>query len=303
MEINGVLKGGLLEDRADAGDTEAKKIGRITCGAKIASPYGGVQVSPLYIGRGDLISRSADINELTEVRQELLYSDSLLSDRIATIEAGAGRLVDVATIMMPVANESLTRISRNPTSLFIDASIDTGSQPSIVSSYITMGYLSSVFPIPIGVASSFLVSNISVHCNANPFLVGLNAAFNESWPAKGLAISIEDSSASIMLFGSAIKTVHSQHACTMSKMFGGTGVGSSGLAQIKVDTTSDGVKSFFVKSTADATWVSVPSSERISARVSWMKNMLWSGSPNFNPYSFISNTVGLFNVTAEVYKL
>ena len=104
MEINGVLKGGLLENRADIGDTEAKKIGRITCGANIASPYGGVQVSPLYIGRGDFISRSADINELANVRSTLMNEDARLQQSIEVLSGAIGQYSIVYSLGEDIAN-------------------------------------------------------------------------------------------------------------------------------------------------------------------------------------------------------
>lgn len=304
MEVFGELKNAYLE-KDNAGKTA---LGAICCGDNITSEFDhALTATPkINVGNGVEAKRIIVSDELASVKSGLQATDSDLSDRIATLEASIGGkgLVSFVDARMPSGNETFQRASRNPTMFFIDSSAATGDGVSYARSYMTLSELSVTLPIPFGVASSLLVSNISIHFDANPFLVGLSSAFNESWPAKGLSIYSDDSSAYIMLFRAEIKTVHSQHACTMSNFFGGTGAGSSGLAQIRVDTTAGGVKSFFVKSTSDTAWTSVPSTERISASVSWLKNMIWSGgSPNFNPYSFIVSSVGLFRVRAEVYIL
>lgn len=304
MEVFGELKNAYLE-KDNAGKTA---LGAICCGDNITSEFDATLTATpkVNVGNGVAAKRLIVSDELASVKSELQAVDSSLSDRIATLEASVGGdgLVHIIGDRMPPENETFQRASRNATSLFIDSSAATGNGFSYIRSFMTYSNLAATLPIPSGVASSLLITNVSVDFDSGPFVVGLNSAFNESWPAKGLRIV--EAQAEMTLYAEAKSVVvHSQHACTISK-FAITGAdGSIGFAQIRVDTTPGGVQSFFVKSSISTEWTQVNgSASNIRAIVYWDKYLLWEGgSPNYNPYSFIPSTVGLFTVKAEVYKL
>lgn len=90
MKINGVLEGGLLENRADVGDDEAKKIGRVTVGANVTSPYGSIQVAPVYVGRGDIITRLVNTSEVDLIKSGYISADAVLNSKIDVVSGSIG---------------------------------------------------------------------------------------------------------------------------------------------------------------------------------------------------------------------
>lgn len=143
MEINGVLKGGLLEDSATA--LNPNEIGAITTGAMIASDIHSAlgDVRPVYIGDGTLKSRVAFASEVIQADAKLSSDISQTNLRVTAIEesmsAGAN-----TTILQNLSAYSFSScsIGTQPPYTFLRL-LSSSSATSSISKNISLGYILS----------------------------------------------------------------------------------------------------------------------------------------------------------------